>query len=198
MHEPSFFPSWVVPTLQVIVAFLFIIALIRMFGGWKPSIVYGHWDLLIPSFDYSVGDFYFKVHEALKSHDLQDVDFEEIYLYESTRFFSPQRNYYRVMWREKVFDICAAPYADGFFVSWWLFEKEPFWLRLLSKIPGIGPWLVSLIKPVTYYKIDTARMFQAYLQHSVVAAIEEITATKGVRLTEAQKTPTSYDILKRK
>ena len=96
------------------------------------------------------------------------------------------------------YDICAAPFGDGFFVSWWLLDRAS-WIQILIRlIPFIGSWLVRKLYPITYYKIDTASMFMTYAQASVLKVIKDITNDKGVRaLSEAERKPILNDIFKR-
>ncbi len=37
---------------------------------------------------------------------------------------SSSRQYFRIKNKDLVFDVCAAPYGKGFFISWWLYETE--------------------------------------------------------------------------
>jgi hypothetical protein len=61
---------------------------------------------------------------TIARHELPDVWFSEI-TYREAGPFSQGRGYLRVNRENHVFDICAAPYGSGFFVSWWLAEARP-------------------------------------------------------------------------
>ena len=85
-----------------------------------------------------------------------------------------------------------------FFVSSWLFYRNPILKILISKLPFIGGWLARKLFPVTFYKIDTASMFMTYAHQSVLNVVEAITKEKGTRaLTEAERKPTLNNIFKR-
>jgi hypothetical protein len=92
---------------------------------------------------------------------------------------SAKREYLRVRRKEFVFDVCAAPFGKGFFFSWWLGEIPSGFLQFISLIPFIGPivlWIVHhLIKPTTYYKLDTAYMFQKAVHATVMEVIRPYT-----------------------
>ena len=112
--------------------------------------------------------------------------------------FSSKRRYIRVKWKEYQYDICAAPFGNGFFISWWLLYKNSIGKWLISKIPFVGGWLARILYPITYYKVDTASMFMTYAQSSVLKVLDDITNNKGVRaLTESERKPVLNDIFKR-
>lgn len=57
-------------------------------------------------------------------------------------------------------------------------------------IPFIGSLYERIFAPATYYKIDTALMFQQSVHNAVLEVIDQITSTKGVRaLSEAERKP---------
>src|SRR5207302_6476924 len=50
--------------------------------------------------------------------------------------------YLRVLREKNVFDICGAPFGNGFFVSWWCGKMRP---------SALGPSLAVLIAVSTFY-----------------------------------------------
>ncbi len=57
-------------------------------------------------------------------------------------------------------------------------------------IPVIGWLYVWIFKPATYYKIDTALMFQSAVHAAVLEVIDELTTAKGLRaLSELERKP---------
>lgn len=155
------------------------------------------WNTLIDNFNYASSDFYKLLIEELKSHGVDGITTKHVFLKEGNAL-SSKRTYLRVSWKDYEYDICAAPFGNGFFVSWWLLYKDSFWQRFITRIPFIGSWLARKLFPVTYYKIDTASMFMSYAQSSVLKTLETITENKGTRaLTEMERKPIMQDIFKR-
>ena len=158
---------------------------------------HSRWNTLIDDFNFSSEEFYNLLKEELESNEIKGITTSYIFLKEGGTF-SARRTYLRLNWKDYQYDICAAPFGKGFFISWWLLYKNSFGQILVSKIPFIGGWLASKLYPVTYYKIDTASMFMSYAQSSVLKVIDDITSDKGVRaLTESERKPILQDIFKR-
>ena len=112
--------------------------------------------------------------------------------------FSSRRWYLRVTWKEYQYDICAAPFGKGFFLSWWLLYKNSLLQILILKIPFIGFWLQKKLFPTTYYKIDTASMFMSYAQQSVLNVLDNIATTKGIRMLNTdERKPILNSVFKR-
>jgi len=158
---------------------------------------HSRWNTLIDKFNFSTEEFYQLFKKELLSQGVSGINTSDISLHEGN-IFSPKRRYIRVKWKEYQYDICAAPFGNGFFISWWLLYKNSIGKWLISKIPFIGHWLANKIYTITYYKIDTASMFMTYAQSSVLKVIDDITNNKGTReLTELEKKPILNDIFKR-
>jgi len=159
--------------------------------------VHSHWNNLIDNFKYSSKDFYNEIKKEMLSHGISGISTSYVQLSEGGAM-SPKRLYVRVMWKDYQYDICAAPFGDGFFISWWLIYKTPIGQIILYRVPFIGNWLVKKLYPITFYKIDTASMFQTYCHQSVLNVIDSITKDSGVRtLTENERKPIMKDIFKR-
>jgi hypothetical protein len=63
-------------------------------------------------------------------------------------------------------------------------------------IPILGSIYAAIYHPVTYYKTDTALMFQATIHSVLMQVIKEVTSAKGVRpLTELEQKPIMKDFL---
>lgn len=155
------------------------------------------WNTLIDGFKFSTIEFYDLLEEELKSNGIDNIRTSTVSLNEGNAL-SSKRLYLRVEWRDFQYDICGAPFGNGFFISWWLLYKNSLGQILISKIPFIGTWLVSKLYPETYYKIDTASMFMSYAQASVLKVIDKITNEKGVRaLSETERKPILKNIFKR-
>lgn len=86
-----------------------------------------------------------------------------------------------------------------------LFAAAPFLFVLLAEmigpesvavLPIIGPLYVWIFSPATYYKLDTAGMFQKLVHNAVLEAIDELTTTNGLRaLSEAERKPVMRGLL---
>ncbi len=208
----------------------------------KP-IVFSHWYHLIEGLQDSPQRFYTSLEEAIQRRQIPNISLSRVDYHEGG-IFSAQREYLRVSRKEYLFDICVAPFGNGFFVSWWLGEPRPSpvlptlgaivgtalllyyggisntimvliaaffvvgalmsqmgeeeWVAYLLVIPGVGPLLKRLFLPLSYYRIDTALMFQESVHRAVLEVIDEITKLKGLRvLSEGERKPILSDLFKR-
>src|SRR5467141_3180264 len=111
--------------------------------------------------------------------------------------FSAKREYLTVSRMEHTFDICAAPFGNGFFVSWRLSEVTTVGTLMLLKIPVLGPALLRVFRPVTYYRWDTALMFQSAVHAAVLEVLDQRTSAQGLRsLSEIERKPILRDLFK--
>jgi hypothetical protein len=61
---------------------------------------------------------------------------------------------------------------------------------VVLSIPYLGAIYERIFKPTTYYKIDTALMFQEAIRNAVIEVIDQMTTAKGLRaLSEAERKP---------
>lgn len=157
----------------------------------KDMAVISHWHHLMEGLQESPQQFYSSLDSAIKIREIPNSKLSRVD-YKEGGLLSAKREYFRVIRREHVFDICAAPFGNSFFVSWWLAESQ----GCLSLIPFIGPLLVKA-KPDTYFRHDTAIMFQELVHSAVLQVIDGITKTKGLRaLSENERKPTMRGFLK--
>lgn len=155
------------------------------------------WNTSINNFKFSTEEFYTLLRKELKSNGVVGIDIRTVKL-KTGNTFSTSRKYLRVNWKEYQYDICAAPFGNGYFVSWWLLFKNSPMQIFVSKIPFIGDWLSKKLYPVTYYKIDTASMFMTYCQQAVLNVIDEITDKQGLKkLSEVERKPDFSNVFKR-
>jgi hypothetical protein len=159
--------------------------------------LHSHWNTLIDNFNYSTQDFYNLLENELQNHDIENINTKEVTLREGG-IGTDKRLYLRVTWKDLVYYVCAAPFGDGFFVSWWLKNNASIISIIVSKIPLFGGWLHRKLFPLTFYRVDTASMFMTYAQQSVLKVIREITKDQGIAEIgiEARK-PMLSDIFKR-
>ncbi|MBE0556260.1 MAG: hypothetical protein IH628_03425 [Proteobacteria bacterium] len=68
----------------------------------------------------------------------------------------------------------------------------------LSGLPVIGFLVRNLLAPLTYYKIDTALMFQSVTHGSILTVLDQVTKATGLRaLTESERKPVMRDFFSR-
>ena len=187
-------------------------------AGRRVSSILSHWHKLFEGFQESPQRVYGLLEEAIDKRNIPDVNVSRI-SYPEAGALSARREYLRVRRREHIFDICAAPFGTGFFVSWWLGEPRLFfWLIgiiivVLIEIIGLAirlPWWLPLgigltivvlwrlsLRP-TYYRLDTALMFQDSVHSAVLEVIDQVTEGKGLKiLSETEKKPIMSDLFKR-
>ena len=85
----------------------------------KPSFVLSHRYHLFDSFQESPQSFYNRLGGRVKERSIPDVMISRVDYYEGG-MLSAKREYLPVLRMRYVFDICAALFGNGLFVSWWL------------------------------------------------------------------------------
>jgi len=160
------------------------------------SHIISHWHQLIEGLQASPQAVYTQLDQAIAKRELPKAKFSRVKHRESG-LFSPKRVYFRVGRKELIFDICAAPYGRGFFVSWWLGECPTiFWFLLY--IPILGPLVMWLFHRETYWRIDTALMFQDSVHAAVLEVIDDLIKAQGLRaLSELERKPVMRELFKR-
>lgn len=110
-----------------------------------PPEVISHWSTLIENFQVPPLSFYQAVEEALVRREVPQTKNSRVD-YREAGALSANREYLRVKRDKLVFDIYAAPFGTGFFVSYWLAEDRvqlnPI-LRVLAVLGMLG--LVGLL-----------------------------------------------------
>jgi len=176
-----------------------LIAFMFLWGIFKLSILQPHsnWNHLLDNFNFSSKEFYSRLEEGLQLQGIKKVDTYTVSL-KIGGPFSSRRRYLRVEWKSFRYDICAAPFGKGFFISWWVLHKNPIMKMVIAKIPFLGEWLSEKWYPITHYKIDSASMFMTYCQSSVLKVIDDITIKNGLRLlNDDERKPILNNIFKR-
>jgi len=156
------------------------------------------WHRLFGGLQESSQKVYAAIEEQVQKQNIPDVKLSRV-TYSEKGIFSAKREYLRVKRQGRIFDICAAPFGDNFFVSWWLGETPGFIASLIMKIPYVGAFLVGTFKPQTYYTLDTTLMFQNSVHSAVLNTMDKITEGTGQRvMTELERTPIMSDRFKHK
>jgi len=135
---------------------------------------------------FSAQDFYDLLSAIMMDRQMPDVRISRV-LHHQKHFLSNKREYLRIARKEDIFDVCAAPFGRGFFVSYWHGEPKRRIRALMMNAPYLGT-AVEGWQGSTYYQIDTASMFKACVKDSIIEAMDRITALKGVRgLSEGER-----------
>jgi hypothetical protein len=109
--------------------------------------VVSHWSTLIESFQASPLAFYQSVEAALLRREVPQTKNSRVE-HREAGLFSANREYLRIQREKLTFDVCAAPFGTGFFVSWWLVDEIPKLNPLLKVLMlfvqlGIFAWLLA-------------------------------------------------------
>jgi len=89
-----------------------------------PDDALGHWSKLCEGLQASPLEFYKQVEAAVGNRSIPDTVIERVE-YREGGALSGVRQYLRIRRRREVFDVCGAPFANGFFFSWWFAELKP-------------------------------------------------------------------------
>ena len=153
------------------------------------SLILSHWSHMIEGLEGSTEQFYSSLEIAMKNKQVPETAISRV-AHREGGAFSSQRLYLRVQRKDHVFDVCAAPFGNGFFISWWLGESLGVLWTLILKIPFLGNFLFQIFRPITYYSLDTASMFQSLVSSAVMECVDGLTNAKGMRLlTERERRP---------
>lgn len=165
-------------------------------GAVTANEVLSHWDQHIPGLQQSSGELYGAIEQHLRSSKVDDLKIERVNIAEGG-ILSAKREYLQVRRKEHVFHICAAPFGTGFFVTWWLGEIRSGLFAQLASLPYVGivfRILANAAKPLTYYRVDTALMFQSVTHGAVLGALDTVLSAKGLRaLSDLERKPTMRD-----
>jgi len=158
--------------------------------------IVSHWNTMIEGLQVSPKEFFSAVEQEIERRQTPETKFSRIDWREGG-LMSAKREYLRVRRKDLAFDVCGAPFGSGFFVSWWLGEVPSGILAVLARIPGLSLavyWYLRIFKTETYYKYDTASMFQSLVHASVLSVIDDFTTAKGLRaLADTERTPQIRD-----
>jgi len=155
-----------------------------------PEVI-SHWNTLIENFQASPQQFYAGVTQAIEKRQIPNARMDKIQWNES-HLLSAKREYLRIFCKKDFyFAVCGAPFGNGFFVSWWLLEPpDGCLMSLFSSFPLLSAIARALVKPWTYYRIDSAMMFQTATHSAVLEVIDSITTAHGIRgLSETERKP---------
>jgi hypothetical protein len=115
-----------VATAQILLIFsaLFHFQGVIAMADASPEDARRHWARLCEGLQASPLEFYKEVEVAVGSRSVPDAVIERVE-YREGGALSGVRQYLRIRRRREVFDVCGAPFGNGFFFSWWFAELKP-------------------------------------------------------------------------
>jgi hypothetical protein len=144
----------------------------------QSSKILSNWHQLFDKTNFSPQEFYQTVEKLIHERQFRGVSLLRI-TYAEGGLFSSGREYLRVRYKDYLFDICAAPFAKNFFISWWLTELGTPMFDALKRIPIIGLFMIK--RPKTFFEMDTENMVRECIRDCVNIAIGRLTEEKGHR-----------------
>lgn len=70
---------------------------------------------------------------------------------------------------------------------------------LINGIPFLGPALIRMFSPETFYRIDTALMFQDSVHSAVLEVLDQRMKGQGLRLlSESERKPIMRELFKQR
>lgn len=154
-----------------------------------PDYIIDNRPYYIPDLQFSAQEFYDAIEAKLNERKIPG-EILKVQFYERVGVLENTRVYLRIRKLPYTFDICAAPYGTGFFVSYWYAENIGCLTRLLFWIPFIGSYMKKRMLSRTYYVQDTEAMFHQAAHYIVMEVLDTITANKGLRkLSDVERQP---------
>ncbi|MEP7108670.1 MAG: hypothetical protein ABI760_11825 [Ferruginibacter sp.] len=150
--------------------------------------VRGHWQHYFDNLKFSSQEFYQTIEATVKAKQVPKLHTSRISYGEGGILYD-NREYLRISRYKVVFDVCAAPFGQGFFISSWRGDLPDMWILIISALPFIGKSMANTLSKKTYYQEDTEAMFASLVHQSILEAIDEVTNAHGIRqLSELERT----------
>lgn len=177
--------KWMLYYVLAVIAISYIFRRVRDFVD-----IQSRWHYPFDGMQYSSQEFYAQITQALEKRKIPDISINRITRAE-TYFFLSQREYLEVVRGDQKFLICAAPFANGFFVSYWFGKSMDYVHDFVTRIPWVGEKLALFIFSKTYFQMDTDTMFFDFVKSAFNEAVDHLSNEKGFRpLTEMERMPT--------
>jgi hypothetical protein len=144
--------------------------------------VLSHWHHTFDNINFSSQEFYTTLRTAIMQRKIPGINILRV-THSERLILSPKREYLRINWKGETFDICAAPYGEGMYVSWWFVETTTRFHRFLRRVPIIN-WLYTT---KTYHRVDLEQMFEDLVHHCVLESIDVMTGVTGSMLSESDR-----------
>jgi len=140
-------------------------------------------------FQFSGKEFYTLLQERITAKNMPGVKFSKI-KYPESSIVSAKREYLRVERNDDIFDICAAHFGTGSFVSYWHGEPKKRLKELLRQIPKANT-VIDALEKVTRFESDTAKIFRLWIKECINQQMDEITKNKGIRISPEELAATA-------
>lgn len=101
-----------------------------------------HWHHLIENFEASSREFYTAFEKAVEARAVPELHSMRVEHKEGA-LASANREYLRMHRGKNAFDICAAPFGTGFFVSWW-FTEPPLKFAILYTLGFLFAVMIAM------------------------------------------------------
>ncbi len=112
-------------------------------GSAAPTVL-SHWYRLFEGLSASPLGFYDSVEQAVERRELPETSRSRVDWHEGG-VLSAKREYLRIERGRLVFDVCGAPYGNGFFVSWWLGRLQSPYGPLALAALTLGTLILTLV-----------------------------------------------------
>lgn len=145
----------------------------------KLNAVISNWHQYLDYVPFSPQEFYAAVEKDVEAKNIPGVSIMRI-TYPQGGIFSMSRLYLRVQCREYIFDICAAPFGKGFFVSYWMGEEADPTRDFWKNLPWMGRFFQKRQK--TFFELDNEALFKELVSSSVKKVFAELCTIKGNRI----------------
>jgi hypothetical protein len=159
----------------------------------KAEELLSNWHHLIEGLNHNPDAFYKVLEDRIAARELPDVAIGRV-TFPEKGLLSSHREYLRVTRGQLTFDICGAPFGkNAFFVSYWLgrLQNAGCLSIFLVALPGIGTLIESDLRPITYFEMDSAQMFQEVIHRIVVGHVSELIEAEGIEaIPEHELKPT--------
>jgi hypothetical protein len=158
-----------------------------LLGGNIPvSNVLSHWSHFFKSFALSTNVFYEELEKTMKAHEMPNAVISKTQ-HKEGGMLSAAREYLRIKHGDIVFDVCASPFGNDFFISWWLYESAGA-MRTMLRNTKVGDFMNERASKRTFYQIDEEDMFRSCVHDCILETITKVTEGKGfLQLTDAEK-----------
>jgi hypothetical protein len=169
------------PSLSsVLIPLLVILLLIALVRGAIQNMqtVHSSWLQYIDGQPFTTQEFYTELENEIQEQAIPNISITRI-TYPQGGMFSKSRIYLRVQCKEYVFDVCAAPFAKGSFVSWRMGEIPNAANAFLMAIPWIGKFVRNREK--TFFELDNEALFKERFSACVRKVFESMTTDQGKR-----------------
>ena len=146
----------------------------------KSVIVHHNWVTSLIGEKFSTEEFYKTLASYIQKLDMPDVKMNTI-TFPTRNALSEKQLYLRILRKDDVYDVCAAPFGSGCFISFWFAEPRKRLKEIAAHIPKVASVMDEFEKK-TRYEIDTAAVFRRWVEDAIEETINEFNTDKGIRI----------------